>query len=39
MMPNTTINRTRYGRPLWLWLRYAVHFFSPGQGALPPWAG
>jgi hypothetical protein len=37
--PNPSLNRTRYGRPPWPGLRYAVHFLSPGQGVLPPRAG
>jgi hypothetical protein len=37
--PNHSLNRTRYGRPPWPGLRYAVHFLSPGQGVLPPRAG
>jgi hypothetical protein len=36
--PNPSLNRTRYGRPPWPELRYAVHFLSSGQGVLPPQA-
>ncbi|CAD5373548.1 hypothetical protein RA210_U340006 [Rubrivivax sp. A210] len=39
MRPNPSLNRTSYGRPPWPELRYAVHFLSSGQGALPPPAG
>ena len=36
--PNHSLKWTRNGRPPWPRLRYAVHFLSPGQGALPPLA-
>ena len=39
VVPNMSLNRTRYGRPPWPGLRYAVHCLSPGQGVLPPRAG
>ena len=38
--PNQSLNhRTRYGRPSWPGLGYAVHFPSPGQAVLPHRAG
>jgi len=39
LTPNPSLNRTRYGKPSWPGLRYAVHFLSPGQAALPQRAG
>ena len=32
---NPSVNRTRYGRPAWPGMRYAVHFRQPGQAVLP----
>jgi hypothetical protein len=39
MRANPSLNRTRYGRPPWPGLRYAVHSLRPSQGVLPPRAG
>ena len=37
---NPSLNhRTRYGRPAWLGLGYAVHFPSPGQAVMPQRSG
>ena len=33
--PNPSFEARPNGRPPWPGLRYAVHFLSPGQGALP----
>jgi hypothetical protein len=38
VLPNPSLEPTHSGRPPWPGLRYAVHFLSPGQGALPPWS-
>jgi len=39
VLPNPSVNRTRYGKSPWPGWRYAVHFRHPGQGVLPPRAG
>ena len=39
VLPNPSVNRTRYGRPAWPGRRYPVHFRQPGQAVLPQRSG
>ena len=39
LMPNPSLNRTRYGKRRKPGLRHMVHHLSPGLRRLPPQAG